>query len=276
MLLIRLIFGILSAITPKFAAKRAFRLFQKVQKKEIREREKPFYEIAKKIEIPGNEDVLAYESGNVNGPLVILIHGWDSNPGSLSLIERKLDSLNYRIISFTIPAHGLHNATHTNMFEAKVAFKALINHLNPQEPFDAVTHSFGSGVLAYGMSELPFKLDKAVLLTSPNVIMDIFLDYKQMINLSDKSFEYLCVSTNEVLGEDINELNMSSKLKSSDFQRIKIIHDKQDKVIPYQNGVALSESNPKVQLETYENIGHYRMLWNDQVLHSVVDFLKVG
>ena len=83
--LIKLYFGTLSVLSPKIATNQAFELFQKVRKKDIREREKPFYESANRKDIPFEpEPVHTYSFGNPENDIVLLIHGWDSNAGSLS------------------------------------------------------------------------------------------------------------------------------------------------------------------------------------------------
>jgi len=103
--------------------------------------------------------------------------------------------------------------------------------------------------------------------------MDIFDDFKDLIGLGDGAFKFMCTMTNDVLGERIQELNMADKLKDVDVNRLKIIHDKNDKVIPFKNAVNLVESNKEFHLSTYENIGHYRMLWNEDVIKETIAFI---
>ena len=58
------------------------------------------------------EDLLCYELGSENNNLVFLLHGWESNPGSLSKIAYSLSENNYRVISFDLPGHaGVINQT---------------------------------------------------------------------------------------------------------------------------------------------------------------------
>lgn len=274
MLLIKFYFTVLSVVAPKMAANQAFRFFQKVRKKDIRPREEPFYENAKELIVPGMiKNTKVYISGKDNGKLMLMIHGWDSNPGSLGKVAKKFVELEYKVISLTLPAHGYNEGSYTNMLEAKVALKTLLQYIDPKEAIPAVTHSFGSGVLSYAFSELDYKLSSVVFLTSPNKIMDIFDDFKDLIGLGDGAFKFMCTMTNDVLGERIQELNMADKLKDVDVNRLKIIHDKNDKVIPFKNAVNLVESNKEFHLSTYENIGHYRMLWNEDVIKETIAFI---
>ena len=85
--LIRIFFRILSKVAPHLAGSLAFHLFQKPRTRAIRSIEKSFYEqvVSYKIETP-IEAVDCYELGNKHGKLVILVHGWESNAGSLAAI----------------------------------------------------------------------------------------------------------------------------------------------------------------------------------------------
>lgn len=75
-------------LSPAMSGKLAFMLFQKVRKKDIRTREQNFYKKARHFRIPmPSEDLNCYEMGNPGGELVFLVHGWDSNAGSLSTLR---------------------------------------------------------------------------------------------------------------------------------------------------------------------------------------------
>ena len=95
MKLIKIYFRIVSFLSPRLAANQAFEVFCKVRKKDIRDREKPFYETAKREDIPHEpESIHTYSFGNPENDTVLLVHGWDSNAGSLSkfvdpLLEKK-------------------------------------------------------------------------------------------------------------------------------------------------------------------------------------------
>ena len=88
-----------------------------------------------------------------NNNLVFLLHGWESNPGSLSKIAYSLSENNYRVISFNLPGHRGYKSNYTNLFECKEAFKSVIKHINPKTPFNVVAHSFGSAVTTYTFSK---------------------------------------------------------------------------------------------------------------------------
>ena len=80
LLLLKTYFGWTSLINSEKAARKSFRLFQKVQKKNIRRRETGFFASSRKFQVwTVKENIDCFEIGNPNGEVVILVHGWDSN-----------------------------------------------------------------------------------------------------------------------------------------------------------------------------------------------------
>lgn len=271
---IRQYYKTVSAVSPKLAASSAFELFKKVRKKKIKEQEKPFYQESRerKLIIDGQE-VHSYEFGNPKNDLVILVHGWDSNVGSLYKFVAPLLAKEKYIIGLNLPAHAFHKASKTNLFEAKETFKKLVSSLPKGKKTSIVSHSFGSAVVAYALSEMDYDMDELMFLTSPNKMNDIFLDYKKFIGLNDKAHQILVEKANIVLGEDLEKLTIGGKLQNVNFNRLHLFHDEMDKILPYQNSVAIHESVNNSTLYTFHKIGHYRMLWNDELVDKVMEVL---
>jgi len=273
--LIKLYYSLLSTISPKLAANSAFKLFQKVRKKDIREREKPFYDKASHYIIKYNkEDLDCYEFGKEHKDVVILVHGWDSNAGSMFGFIDKLLADKKRVITFNLPGHAFYKEGKTNYLECKEAFELIVNNLDTYDRISFISHSFGSGVVAYGLSELNIKVDKLVLLTSPNFVVEIFKDFKKIIGLGNKAFELMAVKASELLGEDVKKVSTEDKLQLVDFNEALLIHDKNDKVIPFANTVSINNALSNSKIESFENIGHYRMLWNTDVIDKAIRFVS--
>ncbi len=109
--IVRLYFKLISLFAPKFAGAKAFKLFQKVRIKSIRKREEDFYTKANHFKVTSSkEDINCYELGAGNSDIVFLLHGWESNAGSLSKFAYQLAENNYRVISFDLPGHAKYNS----------------------------------------------------------------------------------------------------------------------------------------------------------------------
>tara|TARA_B110001452_G_scaffold111903_1_gene92812 strand:+ start:545 stop:1390 length:846 start_codon:yes stop_codon:yes gene_type:complete len=274
--ILRFYFKSVSLFVPKFAGLKAFKLFQKVRIKTIRKREEGFYKEVHHFTVSSSkEDLLCYEIGSQNKNLVFLLHGWESNAGSLSKFAFQLSKNNFRVISFDLPGHGKYKSNYTNLAECGEAFTKVIEYIKPSKPFSVISHSFGSAVCTYTLSKLNYKLDKLVFLTSPNSIFEIFKDFKNMIGLSNDSFTYFVQKANLLANEEIKNINIDAKLKLIDFSKLLLIHDEHDKIIPIKNSEEIKKMNTEnTQLIKYSKIGHYKMLWNDKVVEDTMSFFK--
>ena len=274
-LLLKTYFGWTSFVNPDKAAKKSFRLFQKVRKKNIREREEHFFALSRSFKVQSHKEPLdCFELGNPSGDVVLIVHGWDSNAGSMSMIAHALAKANKRVISFNLPGHAFSKSSSTNLVECKDAFLSVVDFLNLKEPFSVVAHSFGSAVSTYALSKSDYTIDKLVLLTNPNKIETIFKEFKTFINLGNRAYSKLLKITHDRLGEPLSNLSVQENLKKINYQNLLLIHDKHDKVLPYHHSVEVNNEIENAKLITLEHVGHYKMLWNAEVIDRTVGFLN--
>ena len=67
---------------------------------------------------------------------------------------------------------------------------------------------------------------------------------------------------------------MSEYAKKSGIQKALLIHDKNDRIIPYSNTEALAKNWPAAKVLPVENTGHYKMLWAPAVINPTIAFFK--
>ena len=272
--IIKYYLNFLSIIHPKYGGKVAIHFFQKVRLRKIKPKELPFYEKVKTNQLKvKNGTINYYELGNPKGKIVFLVHGWDSNAGSLSNFAFAL-AKQFRVISLDLPAHAKSSGTHTNLFDSKDALKRLINHINPQEPFNIIGHSFGAAVSVYALAELNKPINKIVLLSANNIMRIIFDDYQKLIGFNDKIYAELEKWVKITIDEELDDLVLTDILKQIHYKELLIIHDKYDKVLPFKSALEIKEALPETTLIPFEKIGHYRMLWNEDVLEETLRFLN--
>lgn len=264
-------FRALSILAPSLAANLAFSLFQKTRNK-IRTKEESFLNSARHFQVTGkNESIDCYELGNPKGKLVLLVHGWNSNAGSMAAVADKLSSLGYRVVAFNLPAHGTSKLKKANLIDCSHAMLNVLGFLNPTEKFSIVTHSFGSAVATFTLSKVSYPLDKIMFLTTPNRLIDIFEQFRTMIGLGNEAFKIFLQSAETLLGEHPDEVNINEKMKQVTYNEFILLHDLFDRIIPHSNSLKVHNSNPGSRLITTVGVGHYKMLWDEKVLDQVED-----
>jgi pimeloyl-ACP methyl ester carboxylesterase len=272
---IRAYFKITSIVAPKSAGRTGFKLFQKVRIKKIRDRENNFYDRAEKFTVPyDKEDIDCYELGSPKGKLVILVHGWESNAGSMSQLAFKFTELGYRVVAFNLPGHAFYSSSSTNLLECFTAMKKVLNHLNPKEPFSIVSHSLGSAVVANTLSRTNYRIDRLVFLSSPNKVNEIFMEFKEIVAMNDKAYKEMLKVTDRLLNASIDTLDVDTNLKKAKYNELLIMHDKNDRILSYNNSKTIEQLTPNSRLITLENVGHYKMLWDSDVINRTVSFIE--
>ncbi|MFT5860311.1 MAG: esterase/lipase [Flavobacteriaceae bacterium] len=272
--LIKAYFTVSSILAPRITGRRSFRLFQKVRIKKIRNRELAFYETATKFTVPNQiEDIDCYEFGEPNGNLILLVHGWESNAGSMSKLAIRFSELGYLVVAFNLPGHAHYKMSSTTLLECVTAMKNVLDYLNPSTPISVVSHSFGSAVVANALSRSSYPVDSLVFLTSHCRIEDIFLEFKSMISLGDKAYKSLIKKTEKMLGNDLASLDVDVNVNKIGHNKLLLIHDKKDRVLPYSNSQRINENTTDTSLITLEKAGHYKMLWSDEVIEHAVSFV---
>lgn len=74
-----------------------------------------------------------------------MVHGWDSNPGSMAGIAEELINRGFHVLVFNVPAHGISVQKTTNMLYVSDILIDLLKKFNINGNISVVTHSFGSG-----------------------------------------------------------------------------------------------------------------------------------
>ncbi len=277
LLFLKFYFSLLSFVSHEAAGKRLFKLAQRTRKLKFKPAEKQFYAEAHHFTTPFEfGDLHIYEIGDVTGPLVILVHGWESNAGSMSGAGKVLANQGYHVISFDLPAHGNHKATHTNLLESQMALSAVIERISPAEKFSIVAHSFGTAVSGMALSKKRYNIDHLVFLSTTNELIEFFEPLKKMLNIRPKTYTHVLQKVEDILDTKMEDVRMDLKLSSVGANNITIIHDLHDRILPYSNAENIAKHNAQTKLVTIEKAGHYRMLWNEEVLNVIENTFTLG
>lgn len=275
--IIRTYFSTLSRIAPRLAGHQAFELFQRPLNKKLRPKEMSFFKAAKSFFVRHHlEDIQCYELGSNSGELVILVHGWESNAASMSAIGLELAEKGFHVILFNLPAHGFSKLKKTNLKLSKEALLAVIGHINPLEPFSIVAHSFGSAVTAYSLSKTSYHVNNLVFLTCPDKLSQIFDDFGKLIGLSPKAQKILENKASALLNEPLRDISTQSVGPKVNYRHLTIIHDEADKVIPKYDSINIYNHWDRSTIQMVQNKGHYRMLWDSEVIDLVHKALTVN
>ncbi|MDH3711800.1 MAG: alpha/beta hydrolase [Cyclobacteriaceae bacterium] len=271
---LRLYFGVVGRLLPKFAAGQALRLFgtprgryQGKGTKSIRTKSKPFTVKSDGLKIQ------AYLWEN-DGPTVLLVHGWETGGMHMSSFVEPLCALGFQVVAIDGPAHGNSQGEQTNLPHFAAAIFSVIQNLGSVNHI--IAHSFGGAASVYLASQYSQQvpLDKMVLINVPNRLERIIGDFARFLRLPAKVELAMQEGIMKKFEVDPKEIQISKMGKYMEVNEILVVHDRFDDIVPLYNGLEIVHGLEQACLLECENLGHNRILKNPQVITRIGQFLK--
>jgi pimeloyl-ACP methyl ester carboxylesterase len=217
------------------------------------------------------KQVVSYRWGAVNHGYVLLVHGWSGRATQLGAFVNAVHLLGPGVIGFDAPGHGASDGTETTILE----FAESINHIVEQHglPQAIIAHSFGCMAAALAIRLYDLKVDKLVTISCPTETPYLVKSFAGHFNLSDKVIARFNNRLTRQFGDDIFEKTSAiNNLKNRSIKKL-IVHDRHDKIVPWQLSEKLAEAFPEAQTIYTENLGHQRVLRDEKLIERIMEFL---
>lgn len=264
---------ILTQLSPFLASRFAARLFLTPFRYKLPERERKMDELSTqtKVRIPSiNREVIVYEYGNSNKK-ILLSHGWSGRGTQLAVMAEELVNHGYSVVSFDAPAHGKAPGKWSMM----PFFIETIHFLNKEYgPFEAaIGHSLG------GMSTLRavkegLQLNKLIIIGTANSVTRITREFAHHMNMNEKVAKKMKQYFDVKFGEDMDHYSGAVSAKDVHIPTL-IIHDEYDVDVHIGAAYEIMENLEKGELFVTEDLGHRRILGDQNVINKIIDFLSV-
>ncbi len=262
---LRLYFKVLDTLYPKMAAKKLYHIMSNPRIYKLREFEERALNKATKEQVKFKGfNIQKYSWGKPDDPIALLIHGWEGQAGNFGALIDVLLGKGYQIIAYDAPSHGNSSKGNTSMFEYA---DFVTERLKIHQPKVVISHSFGSVTAAFALKENPeVQIDKWFLITTPYHFRDRINEIAEFIGVSARTVNHLIAMLEKEINIPLNDLNM--KVYGGDLNNLgeaTIIHSKSDRVIPIEKARLVHKAIPQSELIELENLGHYRILWSEQL-----------
>lgn len=200
------------------------------------------------------------------GPTVLLVHGWEDSAWSMSAIAKQLIDKNLRVVLFDLPAHGFSPGKKTNIIEVS----SIIQTLAAQETdlLAIVSHSFGAVCAGHAIKS-GIKLDHFVSIGAPTSMEFIVDSFCSTIGASAHIKMQLINHIDDILQVPYKTESLSNVAKQFTVNGL-IIHDRNDRMVPYAQAKELLASWAGSKLFTTEKLGHNRTLINKDVIETIM------
>jgi pimeloyl-ACP methyl ester carboxylesterase len=259
----------IGVFAPKYAGKLAIQLFSIPRKGALKPNDLTFLNTAtqKKISYK-NFAIQTYQWKN-SGDTVVLAHGWESNSSRWKDLIQLLQERHFNIIALDAPAHG---ATGNKQFNAVLYSECINEVVSRFQPKILIGHSVGGMASVFAMHNHNMEsITKLILLGAPDAFSTILNSYETVMRYNGRTktaIRNYILKTFNFLPEDFSTSKFTSTLNAKAL----IIHDKKDRIIPFQDGVTIKNNYPKSQFIETKGYGHG--LKSTEVYNHILSFLK--
>ena len=258
-----------SLISTKLASKKALKLFSSPRKGRYNDVNKRIIETAFFEEITHNNQDIAIYRWVGKGKTVLLAHGWESNTSRWEYLLEDLKAQDYNIVSLDAPAHGRSDGKQFNA----ILYSEFINVVAKKfQPEILIGHSVGgmASVFCLHNHKLP-SIKKLVLLGAPAHFTGVFSRYKQMMGFNNRISNALDSIVLERFGKPVDYFSSANFTKSIEAKGL-IIHDKKDKIIPYEDGQLIASLYKNSELISTSGFGHG--LKDKSLTPKIIEFIN--
>jgi pimeloyl-ACP methyl ester carboxylesterase len=269
---LRFSFAVLNVISPRWGARRAYRLWFTSPRYPEPIREQRWREQAQVNFIEHEYGPLAvYRWGQ--GPAVLLVHGWSGRGTQMGAFAEPLVKRGYSVVAFDAPGHGRSAGSETNAFQVAAALASIAEQAEPLSAI--IAHSFGTMATTLALHQgLP--VEKVVCISAPTSLEFLIARFCQTLGINSNTRELLKQMLEHEFGEDIWQRIESDRHVVDSTTAALIIHDKDDVDVPWQWSERLANAWPNSGFWLTEGLGHRRILRNHAVIHSVCEFIENG
>jgi pimeloyl-ACP methyl ester carboxylesterase len=207
------------------------------------------------------------------GPTVLLVHGWEGRGSQLGAFVAPLVEAGCSVVAFDAVGHGDspdHRLYLTDFADCVAGVAAAVGPLH-----GIVAHSFGAAAVLLAHARGGVEAPRNVLV-SPNVLVaDAVARFASYLGLDDLDRGALERRIAEHTGLTVDSLAVE-RLAGPRDAGLLVIHDRDDREVPFRQGERLAAAWPNAQLHATDGLGHRRVLRDADVIKKTVAFVRHG
>lgn len=269
---LRLKLKVISIVSKKKAAEKAFELFRTPQRRTTKEFSQIFKEAETlRFKLEGTV-VQGYRWNKGGVKKVLIVHGFESSIINFEQYVRPLINKGYEVLAFDAPAHG-HSGG--KMITAPLFAKMITDIYQKYGPVQSfIAHSFGGLVLSIALEEIQsvdnVKIVFIAPLTELKTAIDQFFQFLKLNERVRKEFDELIVFTG---GQPVEWYSTHRAIKNIQA-KILWIQDQEDEQTPIRDAIEVKKENlPNVQFIITKGLGHRKIYRDQKIMQQIVDFL---
>ncbi len=269
---IRTKFRLLTAISKKKAAAKAFELFCTPQTRNKKKLPKIFEQAdTVQLNVPGNK-VQGWRWNKGGDRKLLIIHGFESSVINFDRYIKPFIKKGYEVLAFDAPAHGRSGGKKITAPLYKAMIKEIHQQFGPVQSYMA--HSFGGLAVSLALEEISHTPDYRLALIAPatetTTAIDTFFHFLQLDPAIRPEFERIIIQQGAVSSEWYSIRRALKHIQA----KVMWFHDETDEVTPLKDVLRVKEENrPNIEFVITNGLGHRRIYRDNKVSKAIIDFL---
>jgi pimeloyl-ACP methyl ester carboxylesterase len=217
----------------------------------------------------GDHDLATWTWGH--GPTVVLVHGWGGRGGQLHAFVPGLLARGLSVVAFDGPGHGRSSGRTCTLVEHGRALRGVVEAL-PTEVVGVIAHSMGGAATTFALHE-GLRLERAVFVGPPTSALSWVHGFSRSLRLRQGVVDGMRARIERRLQVPFDALELE-RLAPARSTRLLVVHDRDDREVPWHEGAALADAWPAARLRTTTGLGHRRILGDPEVVAEAVAFVS--
>jgi pimeloyl-ACP methyl ester carboxylesterase len=214
--------------------------------------------------------IATWSWGPVDAPAVLLVHGWGGHAAQLRGFVQPLASAGYRVIAYDQPAHGVSEGRLTGLPDFADVLGEVAGHYGNVHA--AIGHSLGATAAAMALARRAVRFEKLVLISPPSDLVGYSRRFARWHWMPERLRRAMQSAIEERYGLRWEELELARLVRRLEARAL-VIHDRNDRQVPWKQGAAFAQHWPQAQLITTQGLGHARILRDDAVIDAAAGFV---
>ncbi|HUB62520.1 MAG TPA: alpha/beta fold hydrolase [Puia sp.] len=275
--------NILSLVSLRKSAKRAFRLFITPRKRR-KGKLPPIFETGESLTFRQNghpvrghrwqpySDVLRPSAETAAPRKVLIAHGFESATRVWGNYIASLLKKGYEVVAFDAPGHGLSGGKRLFITDYVQLLSAVEQNYGPFHSW--IAHSLGGLALALSLEDMPLDGECRLVLMAPAPgIAQAFGEWAGALQLPGPVVQEVGEYANEIAGHPLDWYSLRRAIGSLAV-KILYVQDEGDAVVPLAAAKQIQGDNhPNIQFLFTTGLGHKKIYKDQGVLDQVVEFL---
>ncbi|MFZ2853530.1 MAG: alpha/beta fold hydrolase, partial [Rhodocyclaceae bacterium] len=199
-----------------------------------------------------------------------LVHGWGGRGSQLWAFVQPLLDAGYAVVTFDAPAHGFSGSRYASLLHFARAIQAVVDCVGGVH--GVIAHSLGGAASNLALARGWISLQRIVTIAAPTDFDSYSRQFARQMNVSDAVRDAMQKHLEHRLGFTWQELE-GGLLAARNTIPALVIHDRNDKEVPFSSGQRIAAQWPGALLLPTEQLGHRRILRDAGVVARSVEFI---